>query len=361
MKMIKKNEIGINLEIFNKVAKMGVKTQVGYDKGLYKNGYAKPIEGMFVVLEKPKDIVINRSTMSMQERMKAILNRNNDLVKQREEKEEKELKIEMSEELIKDTYTRHTYEISDKDEKIEEYYEDELDDEEAELEEESLANTDIDYQEDEISIDTENIEVLGMQGDDEIILEDEWESNDKDNSRIEEFNEDEKEERIEEQECDKNIETEEEVEKEETEEIKVVEEEETEEEVEKEETEIVEEEAEEIEETDDVEEKEEIISKVKKKVVQEKNKIEEKQEIEKKEKVEGLKKEKDKVKRMEILEDSRDNSKVLYRKGMSLKEFLKFNPSIRQKEEVLKWFSKKEIELALSRDEVYIKKGKFIL
>lgn len=355
MKMIKSNAVGINLDIFNKAAKMGVKTQVAFDKGLYKNGYAKPISGMFVELDKPKVIIKPRSSMSMQEKMRELRGKTGGGLLSRIESQEKEWKMGMSEPMNKEKldneFTRHSYDISDTDEKIDEdVYEENLTDEEIEAEEEESANSDIDYAGEELELDADNIELLGEQGDEEeIILEDETES---ENTRVEDdviLEEDISNETDDEPEDEVESELEDEVE------------DGIEDEVEDEMGDRLGSALEDNIEDRQIADKEEAVEKEQRVVTLKSNEdvidnamIKDNKEIVKKKKD-------DKVKSMKNSEDSQNNKDVLYRKGMSLKEFLKFNPSIRQKEDVLKWFSKQEIELALSRDEVYIKKGKFIL
>ena len=77
-------------------------------------------------------------------------------------------------------------------------------------------------------------------------------------------------------------------------------------------------------------------------------------EIEKKESTDSKKNE-------EFNQDADINKGVVFEEGMSLRVFLKANKNIRLESEVLKWFTKQQIQEALSRDEVLIKKGKFIL
>lgn len=364
MKMIKSNAVGVNLDIFNKAAKMGVKTQVAFDKGLYKNGYAKSISGMFVELDKPKVVIKPRSNMSMQEKMRELRGKTGGGLLAQIERQEKELKIGMSEstnnEKLDSEFTRHSYDISDIDEKIDEdAYEEDLTEEEIEAEEEESANSEIDYAEEELGLDAASIELLDEQGDEEeIMLENESESGEikiEDDTAFKESMSNEIEGEIENELKD---ESEDEMEDELGSEIEDNKKEKDDGRVEdgliadrKEKSgsvrtcEVKEIPVEEEEQRADVlrvkeSEINSTVDKDNKKVVE---------------------REKDKVESIENSKDSQNNKDVLYRKGMSLKEFLKFNPSIRQKEDVLKWFSKQEIELALSRDEVYIKKGKFIL
>lgn len=65
--------------------------------------------------------------------------------------------------------------------------------------------------------------------------------------------------------------------------------------------------------------------------------------------------------KVEKSSESCENSDVTFIKGMSLVEFLRNNPKIREIKSVLKWFTKEQIQEALDNDEVLAKKGKFIL
>ena len=89
-----------------------------------------------------------------------------------------------------------------------------------------------------------------------------------------------------------------------------------------------------------------------------KEKLVKREEIKKSIRVKQLEKGDDKV---EKSSESTENSDVIFIKGMSLVEFLRNNPKIREIKSVLKWFTKEQIQDALDNDEVLAKKGKFIL
>ena len=63
----------------------------------------------------------------------------------------------------------------------------------------------------------------------------------------------------------------------------------------------------------------------------------------------------------DVSEPEKEEPAVKFVKGMSLKDFLRENPTIRQEEEVLKFFSKADIVQAERRSQIMIRRGKIIL
>ena len=63
----------------------------------------------------------------------------------------------------------------------------------------------------------------------------------------------------------------------------------------------------------------------------------------------------------DVSEPEKEEPAVKFEKGMSLKDFLRENPTIRQEEEVLKFFSKADIVQAERRSQIMIRRGKIIL
>ena len=63
----------------------------------------------------------------------------------------------------------------------------------------------------------------------------------------------------------------------------------------------------------------------------------------------------------DVSEPEKEEPAVKFVKGMSLKDFLRENPKIRDEQEVLKFFSKADIVQAERRSQIMIRRGKIIL